>query len=258
MRTPIDSVKILTALAAAAGAMALVATALPSASAGTISATLTRLPTSQTSPVDISAGATDWIYYYGVTTPSQADYKSPGPTSFSTTLTPETVPASGGYGPYTSGLGQTTTNLYLSFSGGTPDSSATADQNSWYAMAMQMTQTLLAPSEIVKLYLRNYVTNSTFSATLSSGGSYSATNVPLPTTGNSSFGLLTLNITGAVGDVLTFTDYAQASAIHANGNASVDIQAASATVAPEPAALSLMSLAGLGILLVGRRRGKPS
>jgi hypothetical protein len=154
-------------------------------------------------------------------------------------------------------LGPTTTNLYLSFSGGTPDASATADQNSWYAGAMQLTQTLIAPSETVRLYLRNYVTNSTFSATLSSGGSYSATNVALPTTGNSSFGLLTLNITGSVGDVLTFTDYAQASAIHANGNASVDIQAASVTVAPEPATLALMATVGVGILLLGRKR-KPA
>ncbi len=257
MRTIIKSVKARTALAAVAGALAVGSVALPTAAAGTISATLVGLPSSSTSPVDISTGATDWIYYYGVTNPATADYKAPGPTSFSTTLTPETVPASGGDGPYFSGLGPTTTNLYLSFSGGTPDASATADQNSWYAGAMQLTQTLIAPSETVRLYLRNYVTNSTFSATLSSGGSYSATNVALPTTGNSSFGLLTLNITGSVGDVLTFTDYAQASAIHANGNASVDIQAASVTVAPEPATLALMATVGVGILLLGRKR-KPA
>ena len=147
-------------------------------------------------------------------------------------------------------MGTTTDGIYLSFSGGTPDASAIADSSTLYSYGEKFTQTLFGPSETVQIYLMNYITNCNLSASLSSGGtSYSVANTAM-SGGTNETGLLTLNVTGSIGDILTFSD----TAVSPSGNNSVNIQAASATVAPEPTALALLAMAGMGLLLLRRRR----
>ncbi len=236
-------------LAAVAAGLATVGVA----NAGTITGTLNLPPVSSSgSPINLSAGAADWTYY-GLTGDTSQDTKSGGPNSFSA--------------PSSTGQGQGTDSQdYISFTGGTPNSSATASQN--FALGygagqtISFTQTLLAPTETLNIYLVSYDAQSNISATLSSGGSFTDNAAVLPYNpqgddpnnngAGHGYGLLTLNVSGATGDILTFSD----TTVNAGAYDNVGIQAASVSTAavPEPASLALLGAGALGLLLIGRKR----
>ena len=230
----------------AAAGMALAA---PGADGGTISGTMAAAPASSAaSPIDISAGASDWVYFglnsagsYSITPSTKAG----GPNSFSALTGGNLVDGfQNGTAPqYATGLN------FLSFSGGSPTSSDTSNiyaYSSFTPSSFSFTQTLLGSSEVMDVYLNSYNANQDITASLSSGGSYSFNNA-LPQSGTD--GELTLNITGTPGDTLTFSDTAVSTGQFAN----IGIQAVTVTAVPEPGALGLLAAAG-SLALLGSRR----
>ena len=215
--------------AALATSVALLAVA--SADGGTITGALSAPVSSPSSPIDISSGTADWVYYGNNAVATQPDRKSGGPASFSdATITTDV------------GMVISTDSMtYLSFSGGTPTASATADQNFIFGHnaggGVSFTHTLLAATEKLSVYLVTYNAMSDLTATLSTGGSYSATDVALPLTDGDgtgaghSFGVLELTISGTVGETLTFSTTVNTA--HGSGDPCSGIQASVAV--PEPA-----------------------
>ena len=143
---------------------------------------------------------------------------------------------------------------YITFAGApSAGKSYVYDQpNSGSTYYFSLTTKLIAPTESLRIYLTAFQSNSDFSATLGSGGSYTANDVALPTNLGTApaYGILTLDITGNIGDMLTFTDTGVATTSN-NGN--IGIQAADVVV-PEPATLGLLAAGGLGLLLLKRRK----
>ena len=225
----------------------------------TVTGVLTSGISSPSSPIDISAGATDWAYYGkqgGVTSGSvtlfAADVKSGGAGSFSS------VTAIGKTSDWTAGTGDDSQN-YLSFSGGTPNASSTADRHFIYTTTSEsFTHTLLATSETLTIYLTdaapNPINSVDLTATLGSS-TYSAAKVTLPHAYDSShtYGALCLTVSGTVGEVLTFTMTNEG-----GNNSSIGIQAATVTInsVPEPHTASLIGSGLFGLLAYAWRKQK--
>ena len=249
------SQKVLTAasLSAVVGAtIAGIAMSAPSASAGTITGTLAAAPASSAaSPIDISTGASDWVYYglsaSGTVSPITPSTMSGGPNSFGTLTGSNLVD---GYFSSSTTIQPATGLNFLSFSGGTAVSSDTSNvyaYSSFTPSSFSFTQTLLGTSETMNVYLNAYNANHDISASLSSGGSYANASATLPQSGQA--GVLTLNITGSPGDTLTFTDTGVSTGSFAN----IGIQAVTVTAVPEPGVIGLLAAAGSLALLCSRR-----
>jgi hypothetical protein len=144
------------------------------------------------------------------------------------------------------------------------------------ASALEFQSTLFAPTETFSIYLSNYQTAFDFTATDLSGGhpggghpggghpggggGFVLTDLALPTSSdgdgtgqNDSYGVLTLTVTGAIGDIIDFEDDADGGGVTANGldaTPFVGINAVSVD-APEPSATGLL-VATLAILLFNR------
>jgi hypothetical protein len=206
--------------------------------------------------VDISAGTTDWAYFGlggGIT---DIDRKAGGPASFS----PIANGASVG----------TDSRIFLSFADGTPSSSATDERNFVFPQqtaigTLSVFTTLFSPDETIQIYLTGFNSRGDFSASLSSGATFSLTDQVLPysddgdgTGQNHTYGVLTLNISDAtVGDVLTFTSMNDYDNVSDTFFGSIGIQAATATaitVAPEPGSVTLIAMGALVSLLVFRKK----
>ncbi len=246
------SFSVLTAvnLSAAVGIAVMgIALPAPGANAGTISGTMAAAPSSSAgSPIDISTGASDWIYYgvsaSGTYSPITPSTMSGGPNSFSALTGKGLVD---GYGsPVTYAAG----NNFLSFSGGTTVSSETSNTytfSAWTPSGFSFTQSLLGPSETMNVYLNAYNADQGIAVSLSSGGTYTY-NGALPQ-GAGAAGVLTMNIAGSPGDTLTFTDTGTSTG--SNGN--IGIQAVTVTAVPEPGVIGLLAAVGSLALLASRR-----
>ncbi len=230
-------------------AVAGIALSTAGADGGTISGTMAAAPASSAaSPIDISTGASDWVYFglnsagsYSITPSTKAG----GPNSFSALTGGNLVDGfQNGTAPqYATGFN------FLSFSGGSPTSSDTSNiyaYSSFTPSSFSFTQTLLGSSEVMDVYLNSYNANHDITASLSSGGSYTFNNA-LPQ--SSLAGELTLNIAGAPGDTLTFSDTAVSTGQFAN----IGIQAVTVTAVPEPTTIGLVALAG-SVALIARKR----
>lgn len=228
------------------------AMAAPSASAGTITGTLAAAPSSSAAgPIDISTGASDWVYYglsaSGTVSPITPATMSGGPNSFGALTGNDLVD---GYFSSSTTIQPATGLNFLSFSGGTTVSSDTSNiyaYSSFTPSSFSFTQTLLGTSETMNVYLNDYNANHDISASLSSGGSYTNADATLPQSGIA--GVLTLSITGSPGDTLTFTDTGVSTGSFAN----IGIQGVTVTAVPEPVPLSLLAVAG-SLFLITRRR----
>jgi hypothetical protein len=131
---------------------------------------------------------------------------------------------------------------------------------------IQITSTLFAPTETFQFYLVDYDSKSSLYASLNTGATSDATyqslgNV-LPNgfgatadgTGTSNTaGLLTLTVTGAVGDVLTFSNRTDITGVSNSSYYNTGIIAADVESVPEPAACAML-LVGLGALVWVARR----
>ena len=198
-----------------------------------------------TVPYTISANVTDWMYFQPTGT-TLAAYDANGPESF-------TTPASA------SGVNNgNDSQSYLSFSGGT-GAEATATGNRNFAFSgggMSFTHTLFSTVETVNVWYATY--NDALDITVSSSGGggpfYALTDYPLPYnydgngTGNDhGYGELTYLITGAVGDVITFSTTPDNGGVTGGGGGNGGVQAVSATaIGTGPAAIppSFASLLG--------------
>lgn len=223
----------------------------------TVTGVLSSGSSSPSSPIDISAGTTDWAYYGkqgGVTSGSATlfapDVKSGGAASFSN------VTAIGKTSDWTAGTGDDSQN-YLSFSGGTPTASSSADRHFVYTTTSEsFTHTLLATSETLTIYLTDAGSNPINSVSLTAtlgNSTYSAAKVTLPYAYDSShtYGVLALTVSGTVGEVLTFTMTNEG-----GENSSIGIQAATVTVGslPEPNTAMLLGAGTIGLLAYAWRR----
>jgi hypothetical protein len=189
-----------------------------------------------TAPYTISANVTDWMYFQptGTTFPSYAEN---GPDSFTTPAGPSGVDSAGD------------SQSYLSFSGGTgAEASATGNRNFAYSGGeMSFTHTLFSTVETVNVWYVTY--NDALDITVSSSGggnpSYALTDYALPynydgngTGNNHSYGELTYLITGAVGDVITFSTTPDNGGVTGGGGGNGGVQAVTATaIGTGPAAI---------------------
>jgi hypothetical protein len=208
--------------------------------------------------VDISADTTDWAYFGlggGVT---DIDSKAGGPASFS----PIANGASVG----------TDSRIFLSFEDGTPTSSTTDERNFVFPQqtalgTLSFDTTLFSPDETIQIYLAGFDSRGDFTASLSSGATFSLTDQVLPysddgdgTGQNHTYGLLTLTISGAaVDDVLTFTSANNYDNVSNSSFGSIGIQAATATaitIVPEPSSVTLIAMGTLVGFLGFRKKLK--
>lgn len=244
--------KTMGVLASAGIAAASIILPVTSANAGTITGTLAAAPSSSAaSPIDISSGASDWVYYglsaSGTVSPITPATMAGGPNSFGALTGNDLVD---GYFSSSTTIQPATGLNFLSFSGGTTVSSDTSNiyaYSSFTPSSFSFTQTLLGASETMNVYLNDYNANHDISASLSSGGSYTNTDATLPQSGIA--GVLTLSITGSPGDTLTFTDTGVSTGSFAN----IGIQGVTVTAVPEPAPLCLLAVAG-SLFLITRGR----
>jgi hypothetical protein len=206
---------------------------------------------------DISAGTTDWAYFGLGGGTTDIDSKAGGPASFS----PIANGASVG----------TDSRMFLSFTGGTPTASVTDERNFVFPQqstlgTLSFTTTLFASDETIQIYLAGYDSRGDFTASLSSGATFSLTDQILPysddgdgTGQNHTYGLLTLTVSdAAVDDVLTFTSANNYDNVSNSSFGSIGIQAATATitVVPEPGSVTLIALGALVIFLGFRKNLK--
>ena len=133
-------------------------------------------------------------------------------------------------------------------------------QSSFNGASFSITSTLFQSTETFQFYLTNYSTTSDliFSLNDAAGTTASLTNKVLsgtdPTGATST--VMTITVTGDVGDVLTFTDRVNDSDPGTGAYGGIAGLEAVTVVAPEPSTYA-MFFAGLGLLvLVGRFRGK--
>ncbi|MDR1145872.1 MAG: PEP-CTERM sorting domain-containing protein [Verrucomicrobiales bacterium] len=132
---------------------------------------------------------------------------------------------------------------------------------------LSLTTTLFAPEETISFYLLNYNAKANLSATLtgadSASAEYSLNDQVLPTldanasagTGiGNTFGILTLTVSGNIGDTLTFVNEIETFGITGLGDPSVGIAAVTAWAIPipEPGTWALI-VVGLGTLIGCRR-----
>ncbi len=253
----------------AAAAFSCTGTAFASTITGSFSsppASANRHVTTSPTPVDISSGTSAWAYYGYSSNPNGSgtvaaalNTDSGNAASFSAlSYTPN---------PSQTGFSSAGGYMELNFTG-----SSGASPNFVFDQApnpgsstnnFSFTTKMIASSETLNVFLISFDSKSNISATLSSGGSYTANGVVLPysppsdATGDGSghgYGILSLHITGAtIGDTLTFTDTNNLTGVSSSSYANVGIQAADVVV-PEPATLGLMAVGGLGLLLLKRRR----
>ena len=128
--------------------------------------------------------------------------------------------------------------------------------------AFSLTSTLFAPTETFSFYLQNFATTSDFTLSLTDTAhtSFSLNNQVLfggsdATGSGNSTGVLTLTVTGAIGDILTFTDKSDTHGVKNSQFANVGLDAVTITAVPEPAAYAMMALGAL-VLIWRLRRGK--
>ncbi|MDR1305855.1 MAG: PEP-CTERM sorting domain-containing protein [Verrucomicrobiales bacterium] len=129
---------------------------------------------------------------------------------------------------------------------------------------LSLTTVLFAPEETISFYLLNYNSKSNFSVTLNGtdgvSAEYSLNGQVLPThnpnaddTGaGNTFGILTLTVSGNIGDTLTFRNEIETLDVSAISDCNVGIAAITAWAIPEPATWALI-VVGLGTLIGCRR-----
>ncbi|HEV7923770.1 MAG TPA: hypothetical protein VGR14_00330, partial [Verrucomicrobiae bacterium] len=189
-----------------------------------------------TAPYTISANVTDWMYFQPTGT-TLASYDANGPESF-------TSPASAG------GVNNgNDSQSYLSFAGGTgAEASATGDRNFAFSGGeLSFTHTLFSTVETVNVWYATFDDALDITVSSSGGGnpSYALTDYPLPynydgngTGNNHGYGELTYLITGAVGDVITFSTTPDNGGVTGGGGGNGGVQAVSATaIGTGPAAI---------------------
>jgi hypothetical protein len=156
--------------------------------------------------------------------------------------------------------------IWVSYTGGVggsaPASEASTNQHVLFPdSGFSLTTTLFAPQEELSFYLLSFDATADISATVN-GATFTLTNTPLPlyTDAGSSTdgsghrqGTLVLDVTGKVGDVLTFTDTTDETGVSAPTNGNVSLIAVGADAVPEPAAYAML-LGGLGLLFLALRR----
>ncbi|HUO10607.1 MAG TPA: PEP-CTERM sorting domain-containing protein [Phycisphaerae bacterium] len=194
----------------------------------------------------------------------------PGGTGYFGASTPFNAGTSGFYVSYLSGGSTVISQDYASTREHSNGSNANISGTN--AASTNLTLTLTQTEEIVKLYLTSYNTSEVYSAYLGTGETTSGT--PLYTSGSSNgvlpdgtawdtttggnqagvhAGVLTLDVVGSVGEVLTFTGQQFSST--GTGYPNIGIEAATVALpsaaVPEPASLGVM---GIGALALLRRR----
>ncbi|MDR1305773.1 MAG: PEP-CTERM sorting domain-containing protein [Verrucomicrobiales bacterium] len=126
-------------------------------------------------------------------------------------------------------------------------------------VSFTLTTTLFASEETISFYLINYNARSNFSAVLSRNNTeichYSLANQILPTTSNgngtgdgNTSGILTLTVSGEIGDLLTFTNQTEYAGVSNTQFGNVGIAAVTALAIPEPGTWALI-VVGLGTLI---------
>jgi len=178
-----------------------------------------------TAPYSISSNVTDWMYFHPVGT-TFASYDADGPQSF-------TIPSG------TPGNG-TDSQSYLSFSGGAGGEAASVGNRNFAFSggAMSFTHTLFSTVETVNVWYVTY--NDALDITVSSSGggspSLGITDYALPynfdgngSGNNHSYGELTYLITGAVGDIITFSTTPDNGGVSGGGGGNGGVQAVTAT-----------------------------
>jgi hypothetical protein len=210
------------------------------------------------SSVDINAGTTDWAYFGLGGGPADIDRKAGGSASFSS--------ISNGFSVGTD------SRIFLSYSGGTPTASVTDERNFVFPTqsaigSLSFYTTLFSPDETIQIYLAGYDSRGDFTASLSSGATFSLTDQVLPysddgdgTGQDHTYGLLTLTVTGAaVNDVLTFTSSNNYANVSDTAFGSIGIQAATAiTIVPEPRSMTLIAMGALAGFFCFRKKPKCS
>jgi hypothetical protein len=182
-----------------------------------------------TNPYSISAHVTDWEYFQPTGVAGDGSTAAIGPHSF--------TQISSAFGGVNNG---TDSQIYLSFTGGDgAEQIATNDENfSFSQYELSFAHTLFAPVETINVWYVTY--NDALDISVSSSGTnsapYSLGDYPLPynpdgdgTGENHGYGEATYLITGAVGDVITFTTTPDSGGVSNGGNGNGGMQAVMAT-----------------------------
>ena len=223
------------------------------ASAGIVTGSVGSMPTY--SPMDLSDGTSDWVIYGGLGSNGSGTDMTTGTASSS--FTPVSIT---GAGPYTKGLSGVIKYAYDAAYGTYPSGAVTSIDNapvvadSGTLSEVSFTHTLLGAAETLNIVVCTKSTNMQWvdlSASLNTGGSWSVINQQLPTTaGNKGyFGIVSLDVTGAVGDQLSFTVSSNYTNVASPPSYyGVGLSSATATVVPEPATMALFAMGGLALI----------